>query len=258
MNVVAEMLLTQPAPVAIWATLMLLSLPAVLLLGSPEVLRDPGRYLVESVAVLRRSRDRRAEQREEAVHRLRFADELTEAAERATRSAGRWHEHWQQAAQRAETAWQAWQDADRRVERDRAAAAIGMPIGRTPAEYADREHFLHRIVAGAVGRGDLPTAALVDAVAGHGWNSWLHQADQERALHRAIAAHRHDLYRQAAAAEQHAWHDTQLAMSTRNSLRREARAAVAQADRVRNLAPAPERRTVTNRRPVLARAVSGV
>jgi Sec-independent protein translocase protein TatA len=262
MNVVAEMLLTQPAPVAIWATLVLLSLPATLLLGSPEKLREPGRFLVESVAMLRRFQDRRTDrdqQRAEAVHRLRYADELTEAADRADRAAARWHEHWEGTVQQADTAFRAWQEADRQVTRDRAAAAFLMPLGRTPAEYADRERFLDRLVGDAVDRGDLPPAALAAALDGRdGWNSWLHPADQERALHRAIAEYRHQIHREAVAAEQAAWHDTQLALAARNSLRQEARSAVAQAELVRHLAPAPVRRTVAARRPMLAPATSGI
>ena len=41
MNVVAEMLLTTPAPAAIWATLWILTLPAVLLLASTALYRTP-------------------------------------------------------------------------------------------------------------------------------------------------------------------------------------------------------------------------
>jgi hypothetical protein len=254
MNVVAEMLLTEPAPAAIWALLMLLSLPAMLLLASPEAVRDPRRFLLDSWSVVRRHRAQRAGQQREAEHAVRFADELTVAAERAGQSATRWYEHWQQAEQGAETAWQAWQEAEQTAARSRAAAAFAMPAARTPAEYADRERFLHRAVGDAVGRDDLPAAAMAGALAGRGgWDARLHPVEQQLVLDRAVAAHRYHRYRQAVTAEQTAWHDTQLAHSTRDSLRREATVAVAEAAAVRHLVPAPRPTTEAARRLVFAR-----
>jgi hypothetical protein len=255
MNVVAEMLLSDPAPMMIWGLLMIVSLPALLLLGSPEAVRNPGQFLIESWSVLRRERCRRERERQEALHTVRYAAELTVAAERATEAAARWHEYWQETEFSADAAWRAWQDAEQQLTRSRAAAAFTMPAARTPGDYADRERFLHHTVAEAVSRGDLPATALGDALTGHGgWNPWLHPVDQELAVRRAAAAHRHGLYQAAVMAERCAGHDTRLAVSTRDSLRREAGVAVAQAVAVRNLIPVP-RQSAAGRRPVFAQAV---
>ncbi|MGX6603344.1 hypothetical protein ACWKSP_14550 [Micromonosporaceae bacterium Da 78-11] len=255
MNVVAEMLLNEPAPAAIWATLMLLSLPAMLLLGSPEAIRNPGRFLVESVSVLRRHRARVAREQAEAVHAVRYADELTVVAERGAEAARRWHELWQESTQRTETAWQVWQDAEQALARTRAASAFAMPAARTPAEFVDRERFLHRALGAAVDRGDLPADTLTDALAGGGaWNAWLHPADQERAVDQAVATHKQHLYLQAVAAEEGAWHDVRLAASGRDSLQREAVAAVGRATAVRHLVPVREPKPAAAPRLVFARA----
>ncbi|MGX6601625.1 hypothetical protein ACWKSP_05725 [Micromonosporaceae bacterium Da 78-11] len=257
MNVVAEMVLTEPTPALIWAMLMLLSLPAMLLLGSPQALHNPGRFLVDSVAVLRRHRDRRVLRHQEAENTVRYADELTVAAARATQAAAQWHERWQETEHGAETAWQTWQDAEQLLTRTRGAAAFATSIARTPAEYADRERFLHRTVRDAVDRGDLPATALTDACAGRGgWNPWLHPAEQELAVRQAVAAHRHHLYLQAAAAERTAWHDTVLAASTRASLQQEALTAMARAARIRTAPSTRKPTTSTARRPAFARATA--
>jgi hypothetical protein len=215
LNVVAEMLFASPAPAMIWASLMLLSLPAVFLLASPESVREPRRHLIEAVPALTRHREERRERRLAAVDAARYAGELTVAAGRAGESAGRWLAGWQAAAGRAEAAWQRWQDAEQRLDRTRPASAFGMPAARTPDEYADRARFLHRVVGEAAARGDLPPGA-------GGWDPRLHPVDQERAVQRAVAAHLHDRYQRAAAAERDAWHDTRLASSARDSLRQEA------------------------------------
>ena len=217
MNVVAEMLLTQPAPIAIWATLILLTLPAVLLLGRPELLREPRRAL----ASLRpRPADR-------PVRAGRFADEVAVAAERAEIAADRWHQHWRQAEEEVSAAWHGWLDADARLRASRAAAAFGTPWSvPTCAEYAARERFLHRAVATAADRGDLPAAAVADALAGRGgWDARLHPLEQEVVINRVMAAYRRQRYEQAIAWERTARHDAELARRAGESLRREALAA---------------------------------
>ena len=62
MNVVADMLLTEPAPIVIWATLLVLSFPAVLLLGNPEAMRHPRRAARDWVAMLRERGEQRRQQ----------------------------------------------------------------------------------------------------------------------------------------------------------------------------------------------------
>ncbi|WP_328472993.1 hypothetical protein OHA21_11345 [Actinoplanes sp. NBC_00393] len=208
--------------VALRAFLTVLSLPAALLLAGPRL------------------------RRETAAEAQRYADEVRVAATRADDAAQRWQHVWRQSEQHADEAWQAWQDAEQQWERTRAGAAFRVPLSfHTPSEYADRERFLHRAVAAAVGRGDLPATVMADLAAGHGgWNPRLHPVEQELVLHRAIAAVRYHLYRQAVAAEQTAWHDAELAIAARDSLRREADAAAARAAGQSAIAPGRERRAV--------------
>ena len=242
MNVVAEMLLTEPAPAAIWATLMLLTLPAVLMLASPQAMRHPGRALRETFGVLRERGERRRQRTLEALAAVQFADEVRVAADRAALSAERWQERWEQTADDVATAWQAWLDADARLRVRRAAAAFGTPwSAQTPTEYAARELFLHRAVTEAVGHGWLPVAAIADALTGRaGWDARLHQLEQELVVARAAAGHLRDRYERAVAAEEAARHDATLARRTADSLRQESWEATARAERVRHLLPADE------------------
>ena len=123
MNVVAEMLLTDPAPLAIGATLILLTFPAMLMLSSPAVLRHPRRAAAEMVAVLREHGERRRRQTEDAEQTVRYADEVRTAADRAAVSAQRWQELGEQAERDRDATWQAWLDADARLRSLLAAAA---------------------------------------------------------------------------------------------------------------------------------------
>jgi hypothetical protein len=234
MNVVADMLLTEPAPLAIWVTLLLAATLSVLALAGVDGVRDPHLLLVDAVPWLRRLRARRARRREDAAHAVRYADELVVATGRAARVAALWREHAEQSAQRADTAWQAWQDAEQRLAVMRAASAYAMPDARTPAEYAERERFLHRAIGAAVDRGDLPAEALTGDC---GWDPSLHPVEQEHAVQQATVAHRHGLYQRAVMAEKAARHDARLAVATRDSLRQETAVAVARAGAVRHLAP---------------------
>ncbi|BCJ44746.1 hypothetical protein GCM10010168_15590 [Actinoplanes ianthinogenes] len=52
MNMVAEMLLNEPAPVAIWGALWLATVPAMVVLASPAKVRNPGRALADAWAFL--------------------------------------------------------------------------------------------------------------------------------------------------------------------------------------------------------------
>lgn len=256
MNVVAEMMLTDPAPVAIWVTLLLAATLSVIALAGVDGVRDPHLALLDAVPFLRRRRARRAQRRLDAQHAVRYADELAVATGRATRVAAQWREHSRQSEDHAATAWQTWQDAEQRLAAVRAASAFPMPPARTPAEYAERERFLHRAVGAAVDRGDLPTGALAEALAGQGgWNPWLHPVEQERVVQQATVAHRRELYQQAAMAEKAARHDARLAVSARDSLQREAAVAAARATTVRHLVPGPRRGLVSRpRQTVLAAA----
>ena len=219
MNVVADMLLTEPAAAVIWVMLMLLTVPAVLLLSNPDALRS------------RRPPGGRSPRADEAAYASTFADEIGVAADRAEVGADRWWQHWQHAERLLAEAWQAWLDADERLRASRAAAAFGLPWSvRTCDEYAARERFLHRAVAAAADRGDLPAAAVADALAGRGgWDARLHPLEQELVVDRVAAAYRRQRYEHAVEWERTARHDAELARRAGDSLRREADAAAVRA-----------------------------
>ncbi|WP_430782032.1 hypothetical protein [Actinoplanes sp. G11-F43] len=187
------------------------------------------------IPALRRRHEQRLQRHRAAVEAQRWADEVAVAAERAEEAAQRWQSYWRQTDEHADDAWHTWQDAEQRLNRTRAAAAFRTPDTlRTTSEYASRERFLHRAVADAVDRGDLPATVLADLAAGAGgWNPKLHPVEQELVLHRAIAAVRYHLYHQAAASEERIRHDAELADATRDSLRREVATAAGRAAALR-------------------------
>jgi hypothetical protein len=231
MNILAEMLLNEPAPMAIWAALMLLTLPALVVLANPDGVRNPGVALLEAATFVRRTRERRAERRARAAAdaeaAVRYALEVRVAATQAAEAVDRWQSHWQAAADRVDATWAAFRAADARRARSLTTAAFGTPwTPQDPAEYVARERFLHEGVRAAVSRGELPVSALADVLAGRaGWDPWLHPVEQEIAVQRACAEHLEREHRAAVAAERAAWHDTQLARAGRDSLRREAELA---------------------------------
>ncbi|WP_127507928.1 hypothetical protein [Actinoplanes solisilvae] len=248
MNVVAETLLTTPAPAAIWATLWILTLPAILLLANPEAMRNPWQALRSHLGEKRRLAVL------EALAAKQFADEVRVAAERASLAAGRWQERWEQTTDEVSEAWQTWLDADARLRARRAAAGFGLPwSAQTPTEYAARERFLHRVVRAAAGDGWLPAAAVADALAGRGgWDPRLHPLEQELVIGRAAAGHLRDRYERAVAAERAARHDATLARRTSDSLRRECWTAAGRAADLRRLLPARTVATALAEQPAIA------
>ena len=214
MNVLAEMLLTEPAPALIWAFLILLTFPAVLLLGNLDGARHPRLAAREIVAALRGTPALLPETSS-------YADEVQVAADRAASGAQRWRTVWEKSEEAVSTSYQAWLDADARLRTAVAASAWGRPWSvRTCEEYAARERFLHRSVTEAVADGRLPATA-----AGHGWDATLHPVEQELVLARASVAWLREQYEQAVVAERTAWHDAELARRASISLTTEARAA---------------------------------
>ncbi|MBU2669649.1 hypothetical protein KOI35_39675 [Actinoplanes bogorensis] len=243
MNVVAEMLLETPAPAAIWATLWILTLPAVLLLASPEAMRNPGQLLRALARYLRLPVGRGEKRRELALETLaatQFAEEVRVAADRAALAAERWHERWEASTDEVTEAYQAWLDADARLRVRRAAAVFGTPwSAQTPTEYAARERFLHKAVRTAADNGWLPAAAVADAMAGRaGWDARLHPVEQELVVFTAAAGHLRDRYERAVAAERAAERDATLARRASDSLRQESWIAAGRAADLRRLAPA--------------------
>ncbi|MBL7261191.1 hypothetical protein [Paractinoplanes lichenicola] len=232
MNVVAEMLLNDPAPAAIWATLIVLTFPALLVLGSPEAMRHPGRMLRDVLATVRAALSSSSAPAPDPSGEQRWAAEVRVAADRAAISAQRWQELWEQAETTMTAAYESWLDADERLRRATLAARWGTPWSvRTCEEYAARERFLHNAVSAACARGDLPAEALADATAGrNGWDARLHPVDQELVIAKATAAYRRHCYEVAATAERTAWHDVDLARRASSSLNREAEVATLPAE----------------------------
>ncbi|MCY1145440.1 hypothetical protein OWR29_46190 [Actinoplanes sp. Pm04-4] len=249
MNVVAEMLLSEPAPMAIWATLMLLTFPALLVLGSPETMRRPRRAAREFVAALRGRSAELQRRTEEAAESARFADEIQVAADRADTGARRWQEAWERSEQELNDAYTAWLEADARLRTATSAAAWGTPWSvRTCEEYAARQRYLHREVTAAAERGELPADAVADALAERaGWDARLHPVEQHLVITRASVAWLRERYERAVVAERQAWHDADAARRAAGSLRHEAIVAATL------VIPAPQGRTLT---PARRRAVA--
>lgn len=240
-NVIAEMVLADLTPVYIWAVLIVLTVPAMLVLGNPHGLRDPGRAFREVFAAFRRHAKPAdaGPAQADATEAARFADEMQASAERADAAAHLWAERRLEVEREQQAAWQAWLDAETRLRDSLAATAFGTPWSvPTCSEYASRERFLHRSVAEAVDRGDLPPLAAADAVAGRGgWDARLHPLEQELVIHRTAAQYRRQRYDLAAEAERAAWHDADLALRSAGSLRRASIAATARAAELAHLVP---------------------
>jgi hypothetical protein len=190
-----------------------------------------------------RAAGRRARLSAEATDLTRYAEEVAVAAERATATVERHRERWLDALAGAEEAGRALDAVGAEVRRLAPAAPIpDPPSSRTPAEYADRERYLHRAAMLACARGRLSIFQLSDALAHrNGWDPRLHPACQEFVLHRAIRDHL--AARQAAADEREraAWQAVRAAAVAADSLRQEAVAAAWRAHRLRPwLRPAPD------------------
>ncbi|HEX7745354.1 MAG TPA: hypothetical protein VF462_08865 [Micromonosporaceae bacterium] len=157
----------------------------------------------------------------------RYAAEVSVAAERSMISAQRSRTHWLAAVDEAEAAWTVFESADAEVRRLAAAAALPEPrTPRTPAEYADRERYLHNAVMAAATRGELPVLQLSDALANrNGWDPRRHPVEQELILSRARRDAALAAYRAAADRERTAWRDCEVAAVAAQSLRNEAHAA---------------------------------
>lgn len=190
-----------------------------------------------------RAAGRRARLAAEAADLARYAGEVAVAAARATTTADRHREHWLATLAGAEEAGRELDAVEAQVRRLATAAPIpDPPSSRTPAEYADREKYLHRAAMLACARGRLSIFQLSDALAHHnGWDPRLHPARQEFVLHRAIRDHLAARHAAAVERERAAWQAVRGAVVAADSLRQEAVAAALRAQRLRPwLRPAPD------------------
>ncbi|MEW2384782.1 hypothetical protein AB0873_22205 [Micromonospora sp. NPDC047707] len=222
-TVLSAVLLDVPRAAVIW-----LSLLAVVAVTVAALLLRPGRLRLGVGARIHRAAmpselERAAEERELS----RYAGEVGVAADRAATTARRLRTEWLAAQEGVESAWTAYQEAEAEVHRLTSAAALPLPrTVRTPAEYAERERFLHRAARAAYERGELSVEQLT-AVLAHqdGWDPRLHPVEQELVLRRAARdnlAARHCAARER---EQAAWRAAERAAEAARALRTEAYAA---------------------------------
>jgi hypothetical protein len=159
---------------------------------------------------------------------LRYAAEVSVAAERAAATAARHRAEWVSAQESLDTAWAAFDAADRAARQTTRAAAFPlMSRRRKPGENVDRQRYLHHAATAACRHRDLSIAQLNDVYAHRGWNPRLHPVAQEAVLRLAIREHRLAVYDAAQAQERTAWQAADAAAESLRQLRLEAAAAVA-------------------------------
>ncbi|WP_327039016.1 hypothetical protein [Micromonospora maris] len=217
------------------AAVIWLSLLGIVVLAVSGLLLRPRRLRFDAGARIREAAlPTPPEQREED----RWAEEVMVAADRAEATARRRRDEWLAAQDEAEQAWEAYQTAEADVRRLAEAASMPLPhTPRTPAEYADRERWLHRAVLDAYWRRELSVEQLSDVFAHRGWDPRLHPVQQELVLRRAIRDHLFARQRVAREREQEAWHAAEVAAAAARNLRAETTTALLAADQQDSLLP---------------------
>ncbi|MER7459917.1 hypothetical protein [Micromonospora sp. NPDC126480] len=223
-TVLSAVLPDVPRAAAIW-----LGLLAVVAVSVAALLLRPSRSTFHAGLRIRRAAlpsdlERVAEERE----LNRYAEEVNVAAERAATTARRLRTEWLSAQEAVESAWTAYEEAEVEVRRLGGAAALPLPrTERTPAEYAERERFLHRAALAAYWRRELSVEQL-SAVFAHqdGWDPRLHPVEQELVLRRAVRDNLAARHRAAREREQAAWRSAERAAEAARALREEAYAAL--------------------------------
>ena len=224
-------LLDVPQAATIWLALMGLALVAgVGLIARPS--RDgPGHDVAVREAELRRAR-----LVTRAQELSRYAEEVAVAADRAAATARRRRDEWLVAQEEVEATWQAYEVADAAARRVAAAAVLPEPrTPRTPAEYADRERYLHRAAMAACCRKELSVLELSEVLAHrNGWDPRRHPVEQEIVLRRAVRDGLLAAQRAAADRERAAWRTAEISLAAARSLRVETLAAAGRAGWVRH------------------------
>jgi hypothetical protein len=158
---------------------------------------------------------------------LRFAGEVSVAAERAAATAARTRARWADAQQDLDAAWAEFEEADAAAARTRAATAYPLLSRRRRlGENVDRERYLHHAASVACRQREISIAQLNDVYAHRGWNPRLHPVVQEAALRDAVRDHRFAGYQQAQRRERLAWQNAEMAAEALRALRAEAAAAL--------------------------------
>ncbi|SCG64268.1 hypothetical protein [Micromonospora coxensis] len=233
-----------PAAAVIWLVLLTVAAVAVgALVARPAWLRSAVAGRIRQAAL-----PSHVELAEEERERARYAEEIAVAARRAGATAERCRAGWLTAQEEVEAAWTAYQAAEADVRRLSAAAAMPLPqTAQTPAEYADRERFLHRAALDAYWRKELSVEQLSDVFAHrNGWDPRRHPVEQELVLHRAIRDNLAARHRVAVEREREAWRAAELAAAASRSLRDEAFAALdRRPEETGSVVPMPETRRPT-------------
>ncbi len=217
---------------AIWLALLAVAVIALsIMLGRPKRERLPAEHAVRGALLKRARLSAQYEQLE------RFAREVGVAAERAAATAERRREEWLTVQSHAQSAWEAYETCDAEARRLSAAASLPLPkTPSTPAEYAEREKFLHRAAMAACSHRQLSPLDLSDALAHrNGWDPRRHPFDQEIALRRVARDGLREAYRAASRRESAAWQTANTASVAARSLREEAFRAAEQARQARRV-----------------------
>ncbi|QLQ39039.1 hypothetical protein [Micromonospora robiginosa] len=216
-----------PAAAVIWLALLALAAVAVAaLIVRPTRFRSVFGERI-SDAARPSSIDLAEQSREQARERSRYADEVAVAASRAAVTAERSRTEWLAAQDEAEEAWRVCQAAEEDVRRLAAAAALPLPrTARTPAEYVDRERWLHRAALDAQWRKEITVQQLSDILGGRGWDPSRHPVEQELLLRRLVRDNLRARQHAASEREQAAWRVAETAAAAARSLREEAFAAL--------------------------------
>ncbi|WP_205808761.1 hypothetical protein [Micromonospora sp. HNM0581] len=234
----SSVLLDAPRAAAIWFGLIgVVSLAVTGLLLRPRLFRlEVGTRIRE--AALPSPPDLREQRRDQE----RWAEEVMIAANRADTTARHRRDEWLVAQDEAEQAWRAYEAAEANVHRLSGAAGMPLPqTARTPAEYADRERWLHRAALDAYWRRELSVEQLSDVFAHRGWDPRRHPVEQELMLRRAVRDHLRNRQRAAREREKAAWRAAELAAASARSLHEEAVAALLPAvEEPNSLLPMPE------------------
>ncbi|MFI7577678.1 hypothetical protein [Micromonospora sp. NPDC049497] len=212
-----------PRAAAIW-----LSLLAVVAVAVAALLVRPGRFRFDAGTRIRRAAmPSELERVQEKRELTRYVEEVAVAADRAATTAQRLRTEWLAAQDEVEAAWTAYEAAEAHVRRLDAAAAMPLPrTTRTPAEYVDRERYLHRTALTAYWRRELSVEQLTDIFAHRaGWDPRLHPVEQELVLRRAVRDHLFARQQAAREREQETWRAAERAAEAARSLRQEAYAA---------------------------------
>lgn len=242
--VMYNLMLEVPRAMAIWTGLLvlaLLTLATVLARPHPE----RGATAADADELPRpREADRQQLLVTRAQELIRYAEEVAVAADRATNTAQRRREEWLAAQEDVERTWQAFDAAETEVRRLSVAAAFPSPrTPQTPAEYADRERYLHRAAMRACGHGQLSALVLSDVLAHRaGWDPRRHPVEQELILRRVVREELRAAYQSAVEREREAWRTADIAATAARSLRQEADSAALAAEEARRWLPQADAR----------------